>query len=77
MSRVLDRTTGRLVVIAAGMTKFGTAAAGEFLSDPIYMKEAMRLAPKDWENKNVQIVISTQLIGESSGPPHIVASYFW
>lgn len=77
VSRMLDPTTGELVVTAAGLTKYGTAAAGEFLSEPDYMQEVLRSAPKGWDAKNVQIVLSTALVSESSGPPHVIATYFW
>lgn len=76
ISRVLDPRTGRLVVTAAGITKYGTAAAGEFLSDPVYMDRAMRSAPSGWERKNIQILLATELVGESSGPPRVVATHF-
>ena len=77
VSRVLDPTTGRLVVTAAGLTKFGTAAAGEFLSEPGYIEQALRSAPKGWDAKNLQIVLATKLVGESSGPPRVIATHFW
>jgi hypothetical protein len=77
VSRMLDPTTGELVVTAAGLTKYGTAAAGEFLSEPHYMEEVLRSAPKNWAAKNVQIVLSTALVSESSGPPQVIATYFW
>src|SRR5262249_19913136 len=77
VSRVLEPTTRHLLVTAAGITKFGTAAAGEFLSEPSYIEEAMRSAPKGWERKNIQIVLATSLVGESSGPPRVIATYFW
>jgi len=77
ISRVQDPTTGRLVVIAAGLTKFGTGAAGELLTDPQYLQSVARTAPKDWDRKNIQIVFATKLVGESSGPPRIIATYFW
>jgi len=77
VSRMLDPTTGELVVTAAGLTKYGTAAAGEFLSEPHYMQEVLRTAPKKWDTKNVQIVLSTALVSESSGPPRVIATYFW
>jgi len=77
VSRVQDPTTGRIVVIAAGITKFGTAAAGEFLSDPAYMEAAMRSAAGGWDKKNIQILIATKLVGESSGPPRTLATYLW
>ena len=77
ISRVQDPTTGRLLVTAAGLTKFGTAAAGEFLSDPQYIQGVVKRAPVDWDRKNMQIVIATKLVGESSGPPEIIATHFW
>jgi hypothetical protein len=77
VSRMLDPTTGELVVTAAGLTKYGTAAAGEFLSEPHYMEEVLRSAPKNWPAANMQIVLSTALVSESSGPPHVIATYFW
>lgn len=77
VSRMLDPTTGELVVTAAGLTKYGTAAAGEFLSEPHYMQDVLRSAPRNWDTKNVQIVLSTALVSESSGPPQVIATYFW
>ena len=77
VSRMLDPTTGELVVTAAGLTKYGTAAAGEFLSEPQYMEEVLRSAPRNWPSQNVQIVLSTAVVSESSGPPHVIATYFW
>ena len=77
VSRMQDPTTGRIVVTVAGITKYGTAAAGEFLSEPGYMDAAMRSAPAGWDKKNIQILISTKLVGESSGPPRVLATHFW
>lgn len=77
VSRVLDSTTRGQVVTAAGISKFGTAAAGEFLSEPGFMEEAMRSAPSGWERKNIQIVLATSLVGESPSPPRVIATYFW
>jgi len=77
VSRVYDSTTQRMVVVAAGIGVYGTLAAGEFLTDPQYMELLAKQAPKDWERKNVQIVITTQVINGHSGPPHIVVANFW
>jgi len=77
VSRVYDSTTQRMVVVAAGIGVYGTLAAGEFLTDPQYMELLAKQAPKDWDRKNVQIVITTQVINGHSGPPHIVLANFW
>jgi hypothetical protein len=77
ISRVVDPTTGRIVVTASGLAKFGTEAAGEFLTNPAYMEQIPRQAPKDWDRRNMQVVIRANVVGRSSGPPTIVAAHFW
>jgi hypothetical protein len=77
VSRVVDPTTGRVVVTASGLAKFGTEAAGEFLTSRSALDEMAKGAPKDWDHKNMQIVIGTDTVGRSAGPPHVLATYFW
>jgi hypothetical protein len=77
VSRVVDSTTGRVVVTASGLAKFGTEAAGEFLTSRSALEEMAKSAPKDWDRRNMQIVIGTDTIGRSAGPPHVLATYFW
>lgn len=77
VSRVMDPTTGKIVVTASGLAKFGTEAAGEFLTNPTYIEEINKIAPRDWNRKNVEIVIGTNVVGRSAGPPHIVTTHFW
>jgi hypothetical protein len=77
ISRVVDPTTGRMVVTASGLAKFGTEAAGEFLTNPVYMEQIPKQAPKGWERRNIQLVIRANVVGRSSGPPQIVAAHFW
>jgi hypothetical protein len=77
ISRVLDPTTERMVVLAGGLTGYGTMAAGEFLSNPAYMETIAKEAPGDWARKNVQIVIATKVIQGKSGPPRVVTAHFW
>jgi hypothetical protein len=77
ISRVLDPTTERMVVVAGGLTGYGTMAAGEFLTSPVYMEEVAKGAPKDWDTKNMQVLIATKVIDGVSGPPRVVDRYFW
>jgi hypothetical protein len=77
VSRILDTTTDRPVVIAAGITQYGTMAAGEFLSSPEYFAEAVRQFPRDWQKKNLQIVLRVPVVHRSSGRPRILATYVW
>jgi hypothetical protein len=77
ISRVWNQGTGKEMVSAAGLFPSGTGAAGEFLSEPRYLEEAVAKAGKSWQNKNMQIVISTRLTGANSGPPEVLAIHTW
>ncbi len=75
VSRIFDTTTGQSVVIAAGVHRMGTEAAGECFSDPACFAEAERLAPGDWAHANVQFILQTQVINEVPGQPKVIAAY--
>jgi hypothetical protein len=77
VTRLLDSKTGQFLISAAGLGSPGTQAAGELISNPQLLEEAMRTAPADWDRKNVQLVLQTNVIDSIPGPPHVVASYFW
>ncbi len=77
VSRVLDTTTDRPLVIAAGITQYGTIAAGEFLSNPEYFAEAARLLPPNWPKRNLQVVLRVPVENRVSGHPRILTTYVW
>ncbi len=77
VTRVVNRTTERTVVILGGITQYGTEAAAEFVTDPSYFEQALTDAPSDWYRKNMQIVLSTRVLSSVSGPPTVLAAYFW
>jgi hypothetical protein len=77
VSRVRNPTTEQTVVIAAGITGFGTAAAGEMITNEEYFKQALQGAPPDWQHKNMQIVLSVKVMSGTGGPPQAVERYFW
>jgi len=77
ISRTLDPTTGRMVVVIGGITGYGTVAAGEFLTDPAYLEAMAKGAPRGWERKNIQVLLATKVIHGASGPPRILERRFW
>jgi hypothetical protein len=77
ISRLLDPGTDRMTVTVAGITQFGTLAAGEFLTKPDYFKQVVPLLPSDWKRKNVQIVIEVPVVKEAVGHPKVRAAYAW
>jgi len=77
VTRLLDSKSGQFLISAAGIGSPGTQAAGEVVSNVQYLEEALRTAPEDWNKKNIQLVVQTNVIDSIPGPPHVVASYFW
>lgn len=77
ISRVLEPTTDRMVVVVAGLTGFGTTAAGEFLTDPKYLNALAQTAPPGWDRRNIQVLIETNVIRGVSGPPRVVERHLW
>ena len=75
--RMVDPKTEQTVIVAAGVTVFGTAAAGHFLTSKNEMEKLAAIAPPGWENKNMELVLSTDVIKGRSGPASIVAAQFW
>jgi hypothetical protein len=75
--RVLDPKTEQMVVTAAGLSVFGTLAAGEFLTTPDEFRKIQGVAPRDWQQKNFELVLATDVIRGKSGHPNIVATHFW
>jgi len=77
ISRFVDPRTEKTVVVVAGITKDGTMAAGEFVTGERYLNALSRQAPSGWEHKNLQVVISTEIMNGIPAPPRILATYFW
>lgn len=77
ISRFMDPDTEHSIMTVAGLSRWGTIAAGEFLTNPVYLEELARRAPANWGHKNLQVVIATKVIDGQSGPPRILATEFW
>ena len=77
VSRFISSETGQPVMVAAGVSNIGTRTAGEFLTTPNFLSDALRDAPKDWQRKNFQFVLHTKVLGKTPGPPEVVAKHFW
>jgi hypothetical protein len=77
VARLFDPQTRQPVVVIAGVSPYGTHAAGEFLTNPQYLDEFSKKAPHDWQTKNMELLIYTNIVDNEAGPPQVVASYFW
>jgi hypothetical protein len=77
VARMIDPNTDQFVIVAAGIGRGGTVAAGEFLVDASRMEDLLKQVPTNWKQKNLEIVLETQVIGGRSGPPRISAVHVW
>jgi hypothetical protein len=77
VARFHDPTTEGPVLVIAGLGPYGTEAASEFVQSPQHLAELAAKLPRGWENKNLEVVIKTNVIGAKTGPPILVATYTW
>lgn len=75
--RVFESKSGQIVLIAAGISSYGTQAAAEFLTDRNRIAELARRAPRRLDEGNFQVLLHTKVIGNTPGPPKIVDIHLW
>jgi hypothetical protein len=71
-----DLTEGPVTIIA-GLGAAATESAGEFASTPDYLQQINSVAPANWRNKNMELVLEVPMVDGKSGHARIVASEFW
>ncbi len=77
VARFTPPDTDQVSVVAAGIGRGGTVAAGEFLVNGNRMDEIVKQLPVDWQKKNIEVVLETQVIQGRSGPPRVKAVHIW
>jgi hypothetical protein len=77
VARFTDSDTGQVAVVIAGIGRGGTRVAGEFVTDTSDLAQLMRAANQAGDKKNMEAVLSTQIIGGEPGSPKMEAVYFW
>ncbi len=77
VSRLVDSETGKFLVTAAGISGFGSRAAGYFLTRPDLLARALSHAPPDWPRKNLQFVLETRIVDDAPTAPEVVAWRTW
>jgi DNA-binding winged helix-turn-helix (wHTH) protein len=77
VARFTDGNTGELALVIAGIGRGGTIAAGELVTNPTYLTQLSNAARASGNKKNMEIVLSTQIIDGQPGSPTIEATYFW
>jgi hypothetical protein len=77
VARIHDKLTGQPVIIIAGIMGSGTEAAGEVLYNPAYLEALLQKAPKDWDQRNLEALIQTDVVEDHPGPPTVLSVETW
>jgi hypothetical protein len=77
IGRVSNPATGQISFIIAGLNAAGTTAASEFVTSPRYMEYLEAAVPNIPAAKNIEAVISVQVIDGRPGAPHLEAVDSW
>ncbi len=77
VARLPQSKTGGALIAIAGITQCGTRAAAEFITSRAGIRDLMRSAPKDWESKNLELVLQTRVVNDVPTTPAIVALRTW
>jgi hypothetical protein len=77
ITRIFDPNQDRVEVSIGGLNMFGTQAAGEFLTNEASMASFARTAPKNWEERNIQIVLAMKISEGRVVKPRIAATAVW
>jgi hypothetical protein len=77
LTRVFHPDTHAMLVEISGITQYGTDAAGDLVTNPDLLREALRGTPAGWQKKNLQLVLHVKVISGVPAAPTVVASHFW
>jgi hypothetical protein len=77
IARALEPDTGQMMLVIAGLSEKGSAAALEFVTNPKYLDRFASQAPAGWARRNIELVIKSNVVNDDWGEPHVVAMHFW
>jgi hypothetical protein len=77
ISRAFDPETHAMLILVSGCMQYGTEGAARMITNPDQLAAALHGAPKDWQQKNLQLVIQLDVVANSPASSKVVASYYW
>lgn len=75
VSRILEGNSVRVTI--AGMSRFGTQAAADFVVEPNSWKLVSSRLGRGWETKNLEFVLETKIVDRNPSPAVLVAWHAW
>lgn len=77
VARLSDGTSGQMSVVVAGLGAAGTTAASELVTSGDYMDYLARQIPNGFKTKNLEAVVSVQVVDSKPGAPHVESVELW
>ncbi len=77
LARFRDATTEGPILVLAGVGAYGTEAASALVISPEYLKQVTNQIPPNWENRNLEIVLQSDVIDGKAGPPKVLTYTVW
>jgi len=77
IARYSDPTTRGNVLVIAGIGAHATQAASEFVATSSEIEPLRRIAPSEWESKNLEMIVRTDVINGESSPAKLIALTTW
>jgi hypothetical protein len=77
IARFRNPSTDSVVVVLAGLQRFGTDAASQFVVSPHMLEAFNRQVGADWADKNIEVVIRVDVVNGRAGAPIIEAAHVW
>jgi hypothetical protein len=76
ITRVFHPDTHAMLVEIAGITQYGTDAAGDMVTNSDLMAEALHDAPVGWQGRNLQLVLHVKVISGAPASPTVVGRVY-
>jgi hypothetical protein len=73
----LAHTEDAPILSVAGMGQYGTLAAADFICSPSDISDMTRRLPKDWANRNLQLILHVKVVDFKAAATDVVAIYTW
>lgn len=77
VARFRNPSTDSVVVMIAGLQRFGTDAASQFATSPDLLEDFNRQVGWNWRNKNIEVVLRVDVVNGRAGAPIVVATHLW
>ena len=71
VARFRETSTANMTVVLAGLQRFGTDAASQFVLNPSLLEELNRRVGPNWRHKNIEVVLKVDVVGGRAGAPQI------